>query len=126
MLSLPCSDLHPCGRETRPPGGGAYGYIPASVLFLIGGADHVDIGVSVALLELNDTIDECIERMVTTHAYIQSRTVHRAALAADDVAGFSELTTINLHAESLAFALATVLRATYTFFVCHNRSFLRG
>ena len=45
--------------------------------------------------------------------------VQRAALADDDVTGFGELAAVDLYAQSFAFGFTTVLRTTYTFFVCH-------
>ena len=65
------------------------------------------------------SVDEREQGMVLTHAYILTRVVGRTPLAYDNVARFCELTTEELHAESFAFRLATVLGATYSFLVCH-------
>ena len=97
------------------------------VLLALGGLDHIDISVACTVLELNGSVNQCIEGVVFAHTHVQARTVHRTALAADDVTGLCKLPTKNLDAESFAFGLATVLRTTYTFFVCHNRYvFLMG
>ncbi len=88
--------------------------------------DDVDVRVSGALLELNDAVNQRVKRVVTSHTYVLAGAVHRAALATDDVAGLSKLSTKNLHAKSFAFRLAAVLRTTYTFFMCHNRSVFWG
>ncbi len=78
------------------------------------------------MLELNGAVNKRVERVVATHAYVNARTMHCAALTADDVACLSELPTKNLNAESFAFRLAAVLRTTYTFFMCHNELIFRG
>jgi hypothetical protein len=43
-----------------------------------------------------------------------------ATLANDDVAGDDQLTAEFFHAEAFADAVAPVLRATLTFFMCHD------
>ena len=91
------------------------------VLLVFWGSHYVNVSVAIAFLELYSAINKCIESVVATHAHVQTRTVHRTALTADDVTSLCELTAINFNAKSLAFALATVLRTTYTFFMCHNR-----
>ena len=64
--------------------------------------------------------------MVLAHAYVEAGVVDCTALALDDVAGLAGLTTENLDAEALALRLASVLRTTYTFFMCHDSIVLRG
>ena len=70
-------------------------------------------------MELNRSVDECIQRVVLTDSYVVARVVLGAALANDDVAGYALLTAENLDAQSLGCALAAVLRTTYTFFMSH-------
>jgi hypothetical protein len=78
--------------------------------------------VTGAVLELDGAVNQRIECVVATHAHVLTRAMDGATLAADDVASLSELTTINFHAQTFAFALTSVLRTTYTFFMCHNRN----
>ena len=83
---------------------------PCLVLFLLGSVlDHVDVGVTSAVLELYSTVNQSIQSVVLAHAYVLARTVLGTALTADDVTGLGKLTTKNLHAEAFAFALAAVL-----------------
>ena len=91
------------------------------VLFLLGSLlDHVDVGVTSAVLELYSAVNQSIEGVVLAHANILAGTMLGTALTADDVTGLGKLTTKNLHAEAFAFALAAVLRTADTFFMCHN------
>ena len=91
-----------------------------SVLFFLGGCHYVNVSVACAMLELNGSVNECIQGMILAHAHIHARTMNCATLTTDDVASLGKLTTINFHAKSLAVRLTTVLRTTYTFFMCHN------
>ena len=79
------------------------------VLFLLGSFDHVDVGVTSAVLELYSTVNQSIQSVVLAHANVYAGTMLGTALTADDVTGLGKLTTKNLHAEAFAFALAAVL-----------------
>ena len=80
------------------------------VLFLLGSVlDHVDVGVTSAVLELYSTVNQSIQSVVLAHANVLTGTMLGTALTADDVTGLGKLTTKNLHAEAFAFALAAVL-----------------
>ena len=80
------------------------------VLFLLGSLlDHVDVGVTSAVLELYSAVNQSIQSVVLAHANINAGTMLSSALTADDVTGLGKLTTKNLHAEAFAFALAAVL-----------------
>ena len=57
--------------------------------------------------------------MILAHTHVCTRVMNSAALTLDDVACLGELTTENFNSESFAFRLATVLRTTYTIFMCH-------
>ena len=72
------------------------------------------------MLELNCSVNESIQGVVLAHAYVNTWTVNGTALTADDVTGLCELPTKKFHSESLAVLLTSVLRTTYTFFMCHN------
>ena len=66
-------------------------------------------------MELNCSVDKCIQRVVLTDCYVVAGIVLRAALANDDVTSNALLTAENLDTKSLSCALTTVLRTTYTF-----------
>ena len=57
--------------------------------------------------------------MILAHADIYTRMVNSTTLTLYNVTCLNTLTTENLNAESFAFRLTTVLRTTYTFFMCH-------
>ena len=62
------------------------------VLLLGGNGQHVDIRVTGAVLELDGAVNQCVQRVITTHAHVQTRAMDGAALAADDVTGLCKLT----------------------------------
>ena len=79
-----------------------------------------DIGLAfVLLLELDDTITQCIQSVILAHADVFAGIVLRATLTNDDVACNSSLSTEKFHSESFASGLTTVLGTTNAFFVCH-------
>ena len=72
------------------------------------------------LLEFDDAVTQCIQRVILAHTDVLAGIVLRAALTNDDVASNSGLSTEKFHSESLTSGLTTVLRTTNTFFVCHS------
>ena len=71
-------------------------------------------------MEVNGTIYESVESVVLTNGNVVTRIVLSTTLANDNVTSNTLLTTEDLDAKSLSCALTTVLRTTYTFFMCHN------
>lgn len=63
--------------------------------------------------------------MVFSHPDVLARIVGRTPLAHDDIAGLCELASEKLHTQTLAFRFASVLRATYSFLMCHFLSVFR-
>ncbi len=57
--------------------------------------------------------------MIFANAYVEAGMVLGAALANDDVAGYSQLTTVNFYAKPFAVGFASVLGTTDAFLVCH-------
>ena len=87
--------------------------------FSHGGRLHSDI-LAVSLGDKNhSTVDEGIQGVILAHTHVYTRVVNSTALTLDDVSGLNLLATENLNSESFAFRLTTVLRTTYTFFMCH-------
>lgn len=79
-----------------------------------------DVGAVVALAREDDrTIDQCIEGMVLADTNPYTWVMLRTTLADDDIPSLSVLTTEELYPKSLTFRFASVLGATYTFFMCH-------
>jgi hypothetical protein len=64
-----------------------------------------------------------MDREIPTHVNVFTGVVLGTALANDDVAGFGNLTTEELHAKALTVTVAAVIGTTYTFLVCHNMVF---
>lgn len=84
--------------------------MPADVLgcsvsaLRLGYGNDVDKLASVAAFrELNSAAYEGVESVVFADAYVEAGVVLCAALALDDVACFSELTTKDFYTESFAF-----------------------
>ena len=108
-----------CDLKKSFDGCAAASFLRCLVLFAFS-CNHVDESVTCALLKFNHAVNQCVKSVILTHTNVHAWTVNSAALTADNVTGFSELTTKNFHTETLAVRLATVLRTTYTFFMCHN------
>ncbi len=77
-----------------------------------------------ATMEIYGSVYQCVECVVLANTYILARVVLRAALANDDVACNGFLATPNLNTKSLCCRFASVLRTTYTFFMCHIKFLL--
>ena len=58
--------------------------------------------------------------VILAHADVAARVPLRAALTNDDVAGARLLAAKELHAQALAFTVATVAAGTACFFMCHD------
>ena len=80
--------------------------------------------VETTLPELYRSVNESIKRVVFAHTNVSSGIVTCAALTDDDIACDALLATENLNTKSLSSRFATVLRTTYTFFMCHFVKFL--
>lgn len=93
---------------------------------MLGSSHYVNVSVASSVLELYCSVNESIEGVVLAHAHVLTWAVNGAALTADDVTGLCELPTKKFHSESLAVRLTSVLRTTYTFFMCHNEIVFRG
>ena len=86
---------------------------------------NADVRFSGGLLaEVHLAVHQGEEGVVLAHTHVLAGIVHRAPLTYDDIARFGELAAKELHAQPLAFRLTAVLRATYSFLVCHFFSVL--
>ena len=70
------------------------------------------------MLELNAAVNQCKESIVGSATYIVAGMDLCASLSNDDVSCDNCLTVSLLNAESLTFAVTSVLCGTYTFFMC--------
>lgn len=62
---------------------------------------HIRFVVSF-LSEGNRTVNECIQRMISSHSDIQAGIVNSTALTNQNVTGLAGLSAIQLHAKALA------------------------
>lgn len=62
-----------------------------------------EVAAFFALSEHYSAVNESVEGVVLTHAYVEARVVNCTTLTFDNVACLGELTTKNLHTESFAF-----------------------
>src|SRR5699024_3449276 len=100
-----------------PPMPAPFDYVSCE-LFVHGG--YADVRPAVGLLcEGNRSVHEGEQGVVFAHSHILAGIVYGTPLAYDDIARFGEFAAEQLHSEPLAFRLTTVLRATYSFLVCH-------
>ncbi len=81
--------------------------------------DRVDIHAATATIETNVAVNERENRVIAAETDVFARLKFRAALANNNVAGQNHLTAKSFYAESLADAIATVLNAALSFFMCH-------
>lgn len=68
------------------------------ISYLFGRNHRDEAAILTAFVEFHHTVDEGIQRMVSTHADVLAGIVGGATLTNDDVAGDALLTTKNLHA----------------------------
>ena len=80
---------------------------------------HV-FATKLAISERNTAVGESKEGVILAHADVIARVPLRAALTNDDVAGARALAAEELHAQALAFTVATVAAGTACFFMCHD------
>ena len=67
------------------------------------GIDVDETTTVLAFGKYNHAVNEGIDCVILTHAYIQTGMMHSTALTLDDIARFSALTAKNLNTESFAF-----------------------
>ncbi len=67
------------------------------------GIDVDETTTVLAFGKYNHAVNEGIDCVIFTHAYIQTGMMHSTALTLDDIARFSALTAKNLNTESFAF-----------------------
>ena len=83
------------------------------------GIDVDETTTVLAFGKYNHAVNEGIDCVILTHAYIQTGMMNSTALTLDDIARFSALTAKNLNTESCGFLLAAVIRKNNTIFMCH-------
>ena len=80
--------------------------------------DHVH--AAALQIEQNLAVGEREQRPVAAHTHVLAGDKLAAALANNDAAGGHNRAAKFFDAETLAFAVASVLYAALTFFMCHN------
>jgi len=83
------------------------------------GCDWIDIYASTASIETNIAVHERENGVIAAEANVFAREKFRASLAHNDIAGEHHFAAESFYAEPLADAVAAVLNATLSFFVCH-------
>jgi hypothetical protein len=76
--------------------------------------------VSESLLELNNSVSESEERVITTSAYVVTSVVSATTLTNEDVPRANNFTTELLHTEALSCAVSSVSGTSYRFLMCHD------
>src|SRR6516165_664009 len=79
-----------------------------------------DVHATAVLVELDRAVLEREERPILADANILARDKLAAALTDDDAAGGDDGAAKFFNAEALAYAVASVLYAALTFFMCHK------
>src|SRR5690606_32289334 len=82
--------------------------------------DVHECSVFAPLFKVDGAIDQREERVVLPDAHVVARVEFSPSLPGDDLSCDGELSTEHFHAESFAFTIPSVVRATYTFFMCHE------
>jgi hypothetical protein len=72
-----------------------------------------------SLLELDDTVDEREQGIVTASAYVLTSMIGASTLTHEDVSCANDLTTKLLHSETLATAISSVSGTSYCFLMSH-------
>ena len=107
-------------NESRLPAGSRLSLWVVTAGLCLGDGSYIDEATAFfAAGEYHRAVNERVDGVILTHAYVQAGMMHCATLALDDVASFGELTAKNLNTESFAFRLTAVLGRTYTFLMCH-------
>jgi hypothetical protein len=76
--------------------------------------------VSESLLELNDTVSESEERVITASAYVVTSVVGASTLTNEDVPRTNNFTAELLNTEALSCAVSSVSGTSYRFLMCHD------
>jgi hypothetical protein len=76
--------------------------------------------VSESLLELNYTVSESEERVITSSAYVVTSVIGASALTNKDISGANNFTAELLNTSSLSIAVSSVSGTSYRFLMCHD------
>jgi hypothetical protein len=76
--------------------------------------------VSESLLELNYTVSESEERVITSSAYVVTSVIGASALKNKDISGANNFTAELLNTSSLSIAVSSVSGTSYRFLMCHD------
>jgi hypothetical protein len=76
--------------------------------------------VSESLLELNNTVSESEERVVTACAYVVTSMIGASTLTNEDIPSPNNFTAEFLNTEALSRAVSSVSGTSYRFLMCHD------
>jgi hypothetical protein len=76
--------------------------------------------LSKSLLELNYTINESKERIITTGAYVVTCMIGASTLTNEDISCANNFSAELLNAKALALTISSVSGTSYRFLMCHD------
>src|SRR6266851_8357615 len=87
-------------------------------------SDGVNVDASPTAIEPNVAVNQRENCVIAAEADVLARQKLRSALAHNDVPGDDQLAAESFYTEPFADAVAAVLNAALSFFVCHDLGFL--
>src|SRR5581483_1492690 len=93
---------------------------------LVCAGDRIDVHAATLAIETHGAVHERENCVIAPQANVFTRQKFRAALADDDVSGDDSLAAEFFYAESFADAVASILDAALTFFMCHVAKWVSG
>jgi hypothetical protein len=76
--------------------------------------------VSKSLLELNYTVNESEERVITASTYVVTSVIRASTLTNENISRTNNLSAVLLNAKALALTVSTVSGTSYRFLMCHD------
>src|SRR3989442_2035026 len=85
--------------------------------------NRIDVDPASAAIEADVAVDQRENSVIATEADVLAGQKLRAALTNDDIAGHDQLAAESFHTEPFADAVAAILNAALSFFMCHALGF---
>jgi len=76
--------------------------------------------VSESLLELNNSINESEESVITSSAYVVTSVIGASTLANEDISCSNNLSAVLLNTKALTLTVSSVSGTSYRFLMCHD------
>jgi hypothetical protein len=109
-------------RNNKKPGGlGADRVFERkNVLVFSCGSGGQNVNAAIGFVVLDHAFDQSEEGVVAADANILAGAIRGAALADENIAGENFFAAVTFDTETLAYAVASVVCAAFTFFMCHE------